>query len=377
MIYVQHLLGIGHLQRSVHLANALASDGFRVELVSGGMPQILQLVPGVRLSQLPPLKSPDSSFSRLVDESGRDITPQRKQQRQQQLLDIFFRAAPQILITETFPFGRRMMRFELLPLLEAAQLERDCMVISSIRDILQPKSREERNREICELIGQYYDHVLVHADEKIVRLADSFELADQIESKVTYSGYISNPAAVSGSVPRIDEVLVSAGGSATGLKLLQIAIEARPLSRFSGIPRRILVSPQIAESDMQALQSQAENGVIVERNRIDFLQLLNRARLSVSQAGYNTITDILGSDTKAVVVPFAEAGEVEQTRRARLLDQHKRLVMLEEERLTPISLADAIERACHLTSMLPMNLQGAHNSALLLRQWLTLHQQNL
>ena len=377
MIYVQHLLGIGHLQRSVHLANALASDGFRVELVSGGMPQILQLVPGVRLSQLPPLKSPDSSFSRLVDESGRDITPQRKQQRQQQLLDIFFRAAPQILITETFPFGRRMMRFELLPLLEAAQLERDCMVISSIRDILQPKSREERNREICELIGQYYDHVLVHADEKIVRLADSFELADQIESKVTYSGYISNPAAVSGSVPRIDEVLVSAGGSATGLKLLQIAIEARPLSRFSGIPWRILVSPQIAESDMQALQSQAENGVIVERNRIDFLQLLNRARLSVSQAGYNTITDILGSDTKAVVVPFAEAGEVEQTRRARLLDQHKRLVMLEEERLTPISLADAIERACHLTSMLPMNLQGAHNSALLLRQWLTLHQQNL
>ena len=246
------------------------------------------------------------------------------------------------------------------------------MVVASIRDILQPKSREERNREICELIDQYYDHVLIHADENIVRLADSFELADQIADKVAYSGYITNPAAVSGSVPRVDEVLVSAGGSATGLKLLQTAIEARPLSRFSGIPWRILVSPQIAESDIQALQSQAENEVVVERNRVDFLQLLNRARLSISQAGYNTITDILGSDTMAVVVPFAEAGEVEQTRRARLLDQRKRLVMLEEERLTSISLADAIERACHLQPMLPMNLQGTHNSALLLRQWLAL-----
>lgn len=370
MIYVQHLLGIGHLQRSTHLANALARDGFRVELVSGGMPQILQLASGVKLTQLAPLRSPDSSFSRLVDENGRDITPQRKQQRQQQLLDIFYRAAPQILITETFPFGRRMMRFEILPLLQAAQLERNCMVIASLRDILQPKSKDERNREICDLVDQYYDHVLIHADENIARLEDSFELADQIADKVAYSGYISDPAALSESIPRTDEVLVSAGGSATGLKLLRTAIAARPLSRFSSIPWRILVSPQITGSDMQTLQLHAENEVVVERNRADFLQLMQRAQLSISQAGYNTITDILKSDTTAVVVPFADAGEVEQTRRARLLQQHKRLVMLEQDRLTSVSLADAIEQACRLKPVLPVNLQGAHNSALLLRQWL-------
>ncbi len=370
MIYVQHLLGIGHLQRSTHLANALARDGFRVELVSGGMPQILQLVPGVKLSQLAPLRSPDSSFSRLVDENGRDISPQRKQQRQQQLLDIFYRAAPQILITETFPFGRRMMRFEILPLLEAAQLERNCMVIASIRDILQPKSGDERNREICDLVDQYYDHVLIHADENIVRLADSFELADQIADKVAYSGYISNPVTVPESISMTGEVLVSAGGSATGLKLLQTAIEARPLSRFSSIPWRILVSQQIADSELQTLKLHAEKEVVVERNRADFLQLLHRASLSISQAGYNTITDILKCDTTAVVVPFAEAGEVEQTRRARLLQQHKRLVMLETDSLTPISLADAIEQASHLKPVLPVNLQGAPNSARLLHQWL-------
>ena len=122
MIYVQHLLGIGHLQRSLHLANAMANEGFRVVLISGGMPHPLQLARGVRLSQLAPLRSPDSSFSRLVDKTGRDVSEELKLERQQQLLDIFYRTAPQILITETFPFGRRMMRFEILPLLETARL---------------------------------------------------------------------------------------------------------------------------------------------------------------------------------------------------------------------------------------------------------------
>jgi len=38
MIYVQHLLGIGHFRRALFLAQALAGQGFKVDLVSGGMP---------------------------------------------------------------------------------------------------------------------------------------------------------------------------------------------------------------------------------------------------------------------------------------------------------------------------------------------------
>ena len=38
MIWVQHLLGIGHLRRAVSIARALADADFDVLLVSGGMP---------------------------------------------------------------------------------------------------------------------------------------------------------------------------------------------------------------------------------------------------------------------------------------------------------------------------------------------------
>ena len=62
MIYVQHLLGVGHLQRSLQLATELARHNFEVTLVSGGKAQALTLADGVRLKQLPPVYSPDGSL---------------------------------------------------------------------------------------------------------------------------------------------------------------------------------------------------------------------------------------------------------------------------------------------------------------------------
>ena len=121
LIYVQHLLGVGHLQRATRLATALHDRGFRVEIVSGGMPAAMHLPDGLTCHQLPPLYSADGSFTRLLDENGRAIDDAWRARRKRQLLEIFASLAPRVLITETFPFGRRMLRFELLPLLRASR----------------------------------------------------------------------------------------------------------------------------------------------------------------------------------------------------------------------------------------------------------------
>jgi len=373
MIYVQHLLGIGHLQRSLQLAAALAEREFQVELVSGGLAKTEAPVTAIHLSQLPALRSVDGSFTRLLDDQDNEIDLDWKRRRRNLLLDIFNRFRPDVLITETFPFGRRMMRFELLPLLEAALASSHRpLLVSSIRDILQPKSKPGRNQEICDLVDRFYDHVLVHGDEDIATLEDSFCHAEAIRDKVSYSGYISN--ADYPSPPQdegFNEVLVSAGGSSTGLEILKTAIAAKPLSCFKNHLWRLLVSPSISADDFRALQELDTNGIILQRNRADFTGLLHRARLSISQAGYNTITDILQSDTPACVIPYAEANEIEQTLRARRLQEKGRLVMLEEKRLSPETLATAIRQASLLESDMPRpGLDGAHQSAIYLEQWL-------
>jgi predicted glycosyltransferase len=372
LIHVQHLLGIGHLQRSLQLATALAQEEFQVMLVSGGMPRAIAIPGADEFRQLPPLYSADSSFEHLHDADGNEIDDAWRDRRRQQLLDLFAAFAPRVVITETFPFGRRMLRFELIPLLQAARDSNSCLqVIASIRDILQPKSKPGRNPEICELIQEYYDHVLVHGDETLARLADSFALAQRIEDKLYYSGYI---CASGGRIPAENEgngeVLVSAGGSATGLRILQTAIAAKPLSTLHDLRWRLLVSPAVGTEKFEELRRLAGPGIHVERNRPDFNELVKRARLSISQAGYNTITDILKSDTASVVSPFAEADEIEQTLRARRLQDRGRLVMLAQQDLDADSLVQAMATADKDHTTLAANLDGARNSALMVSRWL-------
>ncbi len=369
MIYVQHLLGVGHLQRALQLAAALVQRGFDVDLVSGGTPQDKLDLAGVNFHQLPPAHCADASFSQLLDADGNKIDDAWRNARRQQLLQLFEQLSPQVLITETFPFGRRMLRFELLPLLDKARASSCCLqVIASIRDILQPKSKPGRNQEIHDLVNRYYDQVLVHGDPAIAGLEQSFTATAEISDKIFYSGYICRAATACDETG--GEVLVSAGGSDTGIKILQTAIAARPLSRLKQNNWRILVSPAIDETRFDSLQQLAGDGIVVERNRPDFPALMQCASLSISQAGYNTMTDILAGATAAVVIPFAESGEIEQSLRAQRLQACGRVVMLEQHQLSAASLTAAIDRAIDLDTSMPVNLDGAGNSADQIAAWL-------
>ena len=372
LIHVQHLLGIGHLQRALLLAEGLVRRGMRAEVVSGGMPPTMPIPPAIGFHQLAPARSPDAGFTRLVDAAGHEVDDAWRSKRRQQLLELFDELSPRALITETFPFGRNLLRFELLPLLETAQRSPGCeLVIASIRDILQPKSRPERNREIRDLVIRYYDRVLVHGDPAIAGLDYSFAEYDAIRERVAYSGYISAAGSTQTmKIPADGEVLVSAGGSATGLKILQAALTARPLTTLADRRWRLRVSPAIDAADFAALERQAGENLIVERNSDDFAERMQRAALSVSQAGYNTVCDLLASRAAAVVVPFADADEAEQTLRAERLQERGRLVMLAQQELAAKPLAAAIERALALDTRLAVDLDGVRHSAALIEQWL-------
>ncbi|HKJ50160.1 MAG TPA: glycosyltransferase, partial [Gammaproteobacteria bacterium] len=153
-------------------------------------------------------------------------------------------------------------------------------------------------------------------------------------------------------------------------KILETALGARPLTSLADRHWRILVSPAIEAADFDRLAQYADTNTTVERNRSDFAELIRRAVLSISQAGYNTTCDLLGSDTAAVVVPFADGDELEQSLRARRLQERGRLVMLEQQELAPDSLAAAIERAVALDTRIEVDLDGARRSAELIEQWL-------
>jgi predicted glycosyltransferase len=371
VFHVQHLLGIGHLRRAELLARALTEQGIAVTVLAGGLPVPDENWGSATVVRLPAARTGDTGFQSLLDEAGKPIDDAWRARRKAALLDAVAAAKPDAVLLEGFPFARRQFRFELLPLLEwvAAQTPRP-VVATSIRDILVAKPDPARVDEVVETIQRSIDHVLVHGDPAVIRLDSTFPGAARIGDKIVYTGYVAAPVPPPARGDR-RSVLVSVGGGAVGAELLRAACGARAMSRAQFMPWRMITGPMMPEADFAALQAAAPPGITIERHRADFRTLLSQAVLSISQAGYNTVLELLQARPRMVLVPFAADGETEQTLRASLLAERGLAVVTPEAGLTPERLATAIDEA--LEALLPpvpaIDLDGAAYTARALKQW--------
>lgn len=378
-LYVQHLLGIGHLKRAAALAQALAAAGLEVTLASGGRPVAVLSVEGARFVQLPPAAAADLSFKLLVDEHGAPIDDRWRERRREALLAAYEAAAPHVLMLELYPFGRRQMSFELLPLLDAASASpHRPAIVSSVRDIVGGGRRKpHRQDEMLALAERYFDHVLVHGDPELISFERSFRHAQRIAHKLHYTGYVIGRAKLAppGNAAGHGEVIVSAGGGAMGMRLLECAIRARPLTSLADRTWRVLAGANMAGQDfavLAALAADAGGGkLVLEQARPDFPALLANCALSISQAGYNTMLEVLDAGARAVVAPFAGGEEVEQALRATILAQRGLIELLAEDVLTPEALAAAVERAMRRPRppKAGVDMSGAEKSAELVARW--------
>jgi len=372
LFWVQHLLGSGHLRRVAAIARALAALGTPTTVASGGLP-LARLEPGgARQVQLEPVRAADQSFAALATATGGPVDAALLARRQAVLEELVVDMAPTVVVTETFPFGRRILRDEALALLDAAdRLARPPLVVASVRDVLQRRSRPERIAETIETAQSRFDAVLVHGDPRLMALAESFPAAALLGERVIHTGYIADKVAAPRGPGEAGhgEVVVSAGGGAVGAHLLAAAAGARKLSHGAGHLTWRLLAGEAGHAGA-ALPAPAE-GIVVEGNRGDFATLLANCAVSVSQAGYNTVTDLLVAGTRAVLVPFAGQGETEQTDRAGRLAERGLATVVAEAALSPATLAEAVDAA--LAGPPPdvsgIDLDGTATSARLLAGW--------
>jgi len=224
-----------------------------------------------------------------------------------------------------------------------------------------------------------FDAVLVHGDPRVLPLEASWPVTPEIAGKLVYTGYLAASAqsphpeeprsgvskdgptgagaswstlrdAISGEMAPQDEglragdgaILVSGGGSAAALPLFETTLSAARL-----LPRRafrLLIGRGVAEADFNKLRQSAPDNARIERARPDFPALLAACKLSISQAGYNTVLDLLQAGRPALLVPFDAGNETEQGLRASALERVglAQVVKLDEG---PRALAAAIEAA--------------------------------
>jgi predicted glycosyltransferase len=362
LVYCQHLLGLGHAHRTAAVGRALVRAGERVVFVVGGPP-----VPGLGLDgaecvPLPPLVAADEAVTRLVRPDGQPADPAYLAERRDRLLALLADEDPAVVLLELFPFGRHALASELAPLLLAladARTRRGdaaARVAVSLRDVLVSKRNQAWNElAVVAVVERFVDRVLVHGSPDVLPLARTFGLADRLAAALVYTGYVAgepSPPAAGRVPPPAGEVVVSGGGGRVAEPLFRTALAARALSPPAAArPWRLITGPYLPPPARVAVEAEAARlsraggpPIRVETFRPDFPSLLGRAALSVSQAGYNTVLDVVRSGVPAVVVPYEGSGD-EQPLRARLLAERGVLLTVEASGLTPDRLAAAMTAA--------------------------------
>jgi len=360
LIYVQHLLGLGHLMRAARIAAALTARGCAVTVAQGGVPVAGVPWGAASVIQLDPVKVNPEGMGTLLAADGGPFGQERQAARRDVLLTLLAELRPDILLIEAYPFGRRQLRFELVPLLEAARKTGVRLVAASIRDILQESRKPERQQETIEALRSWFDLVLVHGDPEFVRLADTFALADEIPCNVAYTGLVGPPPPA--NPISTHEVIVSVGGGAVGARLLDAAARALATPDLRRLTALLLTGPNAPAGLAEALGRLAPDAS-VESFVDNMPDRLAGARLAVCQAGYNTAADLIVTGCPAVLVPFEGVGETEQLRRAMALEAAGRAVVLREASLAASSLAEAMGRALALPRSRSAKLDGAARTA--------------
>jgi predicted glycosyltransferase len=374
LFYVQHLQGVGHVFRASRIAGALATEGFAVDVAYGGEPIAGFTFPGARVHHLPPVRAGGEVFNRLEDPDGNAVDDAYKERRRDLLLALFDETAPDVVITEAFPFGRRQMRFELMPLLERAKARAEPpLLVSSIRDILQRNAKPFKDRETVDILKAHFDHVLVHADPELARLDDSFPPAGEIADMLLYTGIVSPEPKPADAAAENFDVVVSVGGGALGRKLLTAAAEAKRRSCLRDGKWLLITGLKFSPEHRAELAARLDDGITMRSFMPDLHSILARTQLSISRVGYNTIADIYRAGCRAIVVPFFDGIETEQVTRAALLKERGLAETVGHDEQTPEAVAAAIDRvmAAPPPDRSAIDLEGAAHAAAILSRLVT------
>ena len=198
--------------------------------------------------------------------------------------------------------------------------------------------KDERNKRLARLyyervipvLNRYFDYVLVHGDPRLFQLESFFPWTENIEIPIEYTGYVSEKLEVpdSDTQKMIDEqgpyVLVSVGGGILGWDLITTAVTAWKILCENGYVQNmkmvIFAGVFMKDAEYDAIKKMCTGDAFyLSRFTNNFLQWMQNAELSISQAGYNTCMNVLETGVRAILVPILRYVDIDQNIRVQKL----------------------------------------------------------
>lgn len=364
LFYCQHLLGVGHISRSLAICRALIKD-CDVVFVQGG-PDIGRSIeaPEFRHVFLPPLLMREHDSS-LYDPSEQHSVETLWEMRGEALAPVMTERFDAVIV-ELFPFGRNKFKPEILGMIAAARAQNPAVqVFCSNRDIMVEKpDQEKRENKIVAILQEHFDCLLVHTDPALITLDQTVKAAPRLADMTRYTGYVAEaePANAAPVAAPGKRILVSIGGGAIGHDMAKALIRVAPA--FPDYEMKMLTGPYTPSAVLADFMAIAEGKPNVRIHGFvpNFRVELRQAAVSVSLAGYNTLMDLLATGVPALVAPYM--ANIEQNMRATELAKQGLLGILTPDDLQPVPLERAIrERLNAPPPAARIDLNGAPKTA--------------
>ncbi|MEG8105553.1 MULTISPECIES: glycosyltransferase family protein [Actinomyces] len=351
-LYSHDAKGLGHFRRNLALAHHLARalPGLTGRDVTGLV--VTGLTPGQEY------RLPDG-FDWLVlpgvKKSGGTYLPQRLRITREDLslvrsallsgaLSTF---APDLFIIDRHPYGVYQELRE--PLAHLRRAHPAARVVLGLREVLDTPATVQREWDALGDTGtlrRLIDEVWVYGDAAVHDLSATGEAPAALEERMRYTGYLAHgrdiaeardgseaSAALAGNALDPEPfILTTAGGGSDGINLLRAAAEARVPDGYRHV---VVTGPQLDAALFHQVAQAAGPRTVVRRSWPGMSRHIQQAAAVVSMAGYNTVSEILASDTPALLVP-RETPRLEQFIRATALKEAGAVDLL---RVTDLSAA--------------------------------------
>ncbi|WP_284180297.1 glycosyltransferase [Rhabdaerophilum sp. SD176] len=311
MLYSHDTFGLGHIRRTRSIANSIVGSGSDISvLIISGSPHAgsFNLGQGVDFVHIPSvLKSKSGGYgSASLHMDIREIVALR----QTIILEAARIFKPDVFIADKEPTG---FHSELLPTLDLLKTFGTRMVVG-IRDVLDDPETvrsEWQSRGAIRAVCDYYDDIFVYGLEKFYRPLDGVLLPADVQSRITYTGYLrrsvpSGPAVI--RYPKLTKgpfILVTTGGGGDGAGLIDLVLAAYEAEKTMPLPAVIVCGPYLSRSQSQEFAARVDRLRNVDMIAFDPMieRLMSRASAIVAMGGYNTFCEILSFDKPALIVP--------------------------------------------------------------------------
>jgi predicted glycosyltransferase len=355
VLYSHDTFGMGNIRRTLLLSQDFINEypGASILIITGSpMIHAFRIPKGIDYIKLPCLDrfAAEQYGPRYLSGCPEEV----KETREAILKESVLRFNPDLMVVDKRAAG---IDGELLPTLHALrQNGRHTRLALGVRDILD---EPERTRKVLasngsfDVIDEFYDEVWIYGSRAIFDTAKEYAFPESIGRKTFYCGYLKRSTIPTGRKEGPPRILITTGGGGDGSDIIEAYLTGlSTLPRNVALRTTVIFGPQMPEPCRLELLRRFDYMADVEflEFEADITNRYAESDVVVSQAGYNTVCELLSFSLRAILVPRSEPVR-EQLIRARLMAERGFFDYIEPQNLTPETLISKVLEALHSSSI--------------------------